>query len=424
MHVALLMLRLARVCRSFRRRGWKPLGRRESVVADPRPARRDDRPARISSCPRRARWSRRGSPARYPGRALIGCSRCRISRRCWRSSATRSCSSRGRRRARRPSAGRCGYALFVGSALPRAAQSLGTASRTDRSVRSSPVDSALASASAAPPSAARQMLWCALAATGSVLLLAVTNHITQNIASVPLLWIVPLAIYLLTFILCFDGCGLVPARRLLLDGWRPALGVMAWTLADPKLTHELQLQIGVFCAGLFLACMFCHGELVRLKPAPALPHALLPDDLARRRGRRRRWSASSRRSCCRRYFELGGGLVLCALLLLWQVRRDRIPSSRSRRRGALFATVGCRVLGGPRVLRGDDRRHPQFLRRPARPGIGRGDDEAPPLAHPRQRSCTAGSSSRRICDARRRPITRRARASAACSNRCIRGSTR
>ena len=43
---------------------------------------------------------------------------------------------------------------------------------------------------------------------------------------------------------------------------------MAWTLADPKLTHELALQIGVFCAGLFLACMFCHGELVRLKPAP------------------------------------------------------------------------------------------------------------------------------------------------------------
>ena len=43
---------------------------------------------------------------------------------------------------------------------------------------------------------------------------------------------------------------------------------MAWTLADPNLTHELALQIGVFCAGLFIACMFCHGELARLKPAP------------------------------------------------------------------------------------------------------------------------------------------------------------
>ena len=60
---------------------------------------------------------------------------------------------------------------------------------------------------------------------------------------------------------------------------------MAWTLADSSFTHELEIQIGVFCAGLFLACMFCHGELVRLKPAPALPDALLPDDLARRRAR-------------------------------------------------------------------------------------------------------------------------------------------
>ena len=54
----------------------------------------------------------------------------------------------------------------------------------------------------------------ALAATGSLLLLAVSNHITQNIAAIPLLWIVPLAIYLLTFILCFDGMRLVPPRAL------------------------------------------------------------------------------------------------------------------------------------------------------------------------------------------------------------------
>ena len=47
-----------------------------------------------------------------------------------------------------------------------------------------------------------------------------------------------------------------------------ALGVMGWTLADPKLTHELGLQIAAFCFGFFLACMFCHGELVTLKPAP------------------------------------------------------------------------------------------------------------------------------------------------------------
>ena len=119
-----------------------------------------------------------------------------------------------------------------------------------------------------PPGASRQVLWCALAGTGSFLLLAVSNHITQNVASVPLLWIVPLTLYLLTFILCFDGRGWYK-RELMLAMVAAVLGVMAWTLADPSLAHELELQIGVFCAGLFLACMFCHGELVRLKPAPA-----------------------------------------------------------------------------------------------------------------------------------------------------------
>ena len=49
-----------------------------------------------------------------------------------------------------------------------------------------------------------QLLWLALSAMGSVMLLAVTNHITQNISSVPFLWVLPLALYLVTFILAFD----------------------------------------------------------------------------------------------------------------------------------------------------------------------------------------------------------------------------
>src|SRR5437867_5146791 len=56
-----------------------------------------------------------------------------------------------------------------------------------------------------PPTLRRQLLWVALAATGSFLLLAVTNHISQNIAAIPLLWIVPLSLYLMSFILCFDS---------------------------------------------------------------------------------------------------------------------------------------------------------------------------------------------------------------------------
>ena len=117
------------------------------------------------------------------------------------------------------------------------------------------------------PTPGRQLLWGMLAATSSFLLLAVSNHICQNISAIPLLWVVPLSIYLITFILCFEGRGWYQ-RDLFAAMLAAALGVMGWTLADRSLTHELRLQIGVFCLGLFIACMFCHGELARLKPAP------------------------------------------------------------------------------------------------------------------------------------------------------------
>ena len=99
------------------------------------------------------------------------------------------------------------------------------------------------------------MLWAALAATGSFLLLAVTNHLCQNISSIPLLWVVPLSIYLLTFILCFDGRGWY-RPELFASMLAAALGVMVWTLADRSLAHKLELQIGVFCVGLFSPACF------------------------------------------------------------------------------------------------------------------------------------------------------------------------
>ncbi|MBK7661181.1 MAG: fused MFS/spermidine synthase [Betaproteobacteria bacterium] len=117
------------------------------------------------------------------------------------------------------------------------------------------------------PTSRRLALWLALATLGSVALLAVSNHLTQNISSIPLLWVIPLAIYLLTFILCFEGSWAY--RRDAFVGllvW--ILCVMAWFLADKRLQFELALQIGVFTVGLFVVCMFCHGELARLRPGP------------------------------------------------------------------------------------------------------------------------------------------------------------
>ena len=193
-------------------------------------------------------------------------------------------------------------------------------------------------ADAAPPAGTRQLLWAALAAMGSFLLLAVTNHLCQNISSIPLLWVVPLSIYLLTFILCFDGRGWY-RPDLFASMLAAALGVMAWTLADRSLAHKLELQIGVFCVGLFLACMFCHGELARLKPAPryltrfylmvsaggavgsALVGLVAPLVLPA-------------------YFELAFGLAACAALLAYQVRRGH-PVFVALAIVALLFTVGA-----------------------------------------------------------------------------------
>ncbi len=190
------------------------------------------------------------------------------------------------------------------------------------SLRASPAparSSTTRDARAAPPSFGAQLLWAALAATGSYLLLAVSNHICQNIASIPLLWIAPLSLYLLSFILCFDGTRWY-RRELFLPLLAAGLGVMGWTLADSDLTQRLGLQIGVFCAGLFLACMFCHGELARLKPVPRyLTRFYLMISLGGAIGSALVGLVAP--LVLPAYFELSFGLVICAALLVFQARR-------------------------------------------------------------------------------------------------------
>ena len=112
-----------------------------------------------------------------------------------------------------------------------------------------------------------QTLWVALAACGSALLLAVTNHISQNIASVPFLWILPLTLYLLSFILCFDARGWY-RREWFLRMLGIALGAMTYALEPSFAGLPWKVLILQYCVGLFVCCMFCHGELARLKPHP------------------------------------------------------------------------------------------------------------------------------------------------------------
>lgn len=108
-------------------------------------------------------------------------------------------------------------------------------------------------------------LWFALPACASVLLLAVTNQLSQEVAVVPLLWVVPLSVYLASFILCFDSDRWYP-RQLYLAALVPALALMTLTLQH-GVSADLVSQIVLYTAGLFVACMVLHGELARLKPA-------------------------------------------------------------------------------------------------------------------------------------------------------------
>ncbi len=110
------------------------------------------------------------------------------------------------------------------------------------------------------------LLWLALAACGSTMLLATTNQLCQEVSSVPFLWVLPLAIYLVTFILCFDH-----------DRWYYRNGflflltvviVLAGITLDLGRALSLRNQLAAYLLTLFVCCMVCHGELAGAKPAP------------------------------------------------------------------------------------------------------------------------------------------------------------
>jgi spermidine synthase len=118
-----------------------------------------------------------------------------------------------------------------------------------------------------PPRPGTILLWIALAACASALLLGTTTHLTQNVAPIPLLWIVPLSLYLLSFILAFES-DRIYQRWVFLPLLAGALGLFTWALAQSENNGDIKKMIPALCASLFVACMFCHGELAKHKPHP------------------------------------------------------------------------------------------------------------------------------------------------------------
>ena len=221
------------------------------------------------------------------------------------------------------------YALYVVLAV---AVAIGNARRVrlrNNQAVAAPQDTGAAPAALRAIGFKRLLGWLALAALASYELLAVTNHLTQNVPSIPMMWVLPLGAYLLTFTLCFDG-----------DRWyRPAafraaaliaVLLMCWTLYDLDLVRRIALQAGVFVGGLFVVCMFCHGELARDRPPPL---QLTQFYLCVAAGGALGGAAVGlgAPALLPGYFEVEIGLVLVALAVMW----------RSFRRSAAWLLAGA-----------------------------------------------------------------------------------
>ncbi len=126
-----------------------------------------------------------------------------------------------------------------------------------------------------------RLIWLCLPALASMMLLAVTNHLCQDVAVVPFLWILPLSVYLISLIICFDR-----------DRWyKPAIyallaifvilfacdmAFMAYVYQNARdqprwvitMKYDIRLLITVYISLFFFGCMLCHGEVVRRRPRP------------------------------------------------------------------------------------------------------------------------------------------------------------
>lgn len=165
------------------------------------------------------------------------------------------------------------------------------------------------------------LLWLGLSAMGSWLLLATTNHITQNVAAIPFLWLLPLTLYLLTFVLCFESDRWY-RRAVFLPAAAALLALCAYGLQDSDIGMEVKVAVPVYALGLFVFCMFLHGELSRLRPGPRhLTRFYLMLAVGGALGGIGVGLLAPR--LLPAYYELGIGLVATALLAMMVLKANR-----------------------------------------------------------------------------------------------------
>ena len=170
------------------------------------------------------------------------------------------------------------------------------------------------------PSILVRLLWLLLPACASVLLLATTNKMCLDVAVIPFLWVLPLGLYLLSFILCFESHRWYVRFpfTLALVG---ALGGLCWAFINGS-EASMPKQVGVYCGALFICSMVCHGELYRLRPAAGrLTEFYLMIAAGGAMGGL--FVALGAPRLFSDYYELHCGVLLCGLLFLVACARDR-----------------------------------------------------------------------------------------------------
>ena len=186
------------------------------------------------------------------------------------------------------------------------------------------------------PGTRQYFLWLALPACASILLLAITNHLSQNVAAIPFLWVLPLSIYLLTFILCFEGSGWY-RRYPYIPLMAVALGSMAFANSvDATGNVPIKIMVPLFAMGLFACCMVCHGELAQMKPHPKyLTHFYLMISAGGAVGGLLVGLAAPH--IFHALYELQLGIALCALLVVIVLSGEGTARSRELLPGRLIA---------------------------------------------------------------------------------------
>jgi len=193
------------------------------------------------------------------------------------------------------------------------------------------------------PSAWQLLFWVLLASCASVLLVSVTNHMSQNVAPIPLLWVLPLALYLLTFIFAFES-DRIYQRWIFIPLLAPALAGMAYMIYAEDGNFNIKYAIPGFAAGLFICCLFCHGELARRRPAPRhLTLFYLMVSLGGALGGI--FVALIAPRVFRIYWELPLGMIACgilAMIAVWSLRLPKLGAWPLR----AFILVAVAVLAG------------------------------------------------------------------------------